>query len=86
MELAAYKSGWKQCTTGAQQIFPDNDLQVLWKTVEGMIDLAWVYQEVHIAILKDEYVVNRLAGYNGEIIPGRGNNYQQRSRREGAIV
>lgn len=40
-----------------------------------MIDLAWVYQEVHIAVLKDEYVVNRLAGYNGEIIPGRGNNY-----------
>lgn len=39
--------------------------QVLWKTVEGMLDLGWVYQEVYIAVSKDEYLVNMLAGYNG---------------------
>lgn len=33
-----------------------------------------------IAVLKDEYVITRLADLNGEIITGRWNCYEQRPR------
>lgn len=81
MELVTYKSEQEQYTVGSHQTFPKNDIQVLQKTVEGMVDSAWEYQEVSIAVLKGKYVVNRLGDHNGKIIPSRGNSYEQRSRR-----